>query len=237
MFCTNCGNKVADDALFCTSCGQKLTKVEEKPAVEEVSAEKIEEVAAEPVTENEPVAEEPIAQEPVVEQAEEKAENQAEEKTESAKEAPTVEIKNIIQQESKPTPRPVYPLPDKRSWWKCILLGLITFGIYNFVIQVKMTEEINIVASRYDGERTTHFSFVSLLSVITLGIYPFVWWHGFCNRLGREVLRRGYDYRFSAATFWLWNVLGSLILIGPIIYTHKLTKTMNLINRSYNYYG
>ncbi|MBE6700914.1 MAG: zinc-ribbon domain-containing protein [Ruminococcaceae bacterium] len=26
MFCTNCGNKVADDALFCTSCGEKLAK-------------------------------------------------------------------------------------------------------------------------------------------------------------------------------------------------------------------
>lgn len=222
MFCTNCGNKVADDALFCTSCGEKLAKVDQTPVGEEVA-----EVVAEEVKEE--TVETPVTEEPVTEQTEEK--------TESAKETPTVEIKNFIQQEAKPTLRPVFPLPDKRSWWKCLLLGFITLGIYNFVIQVKMTEEINIVASRYDGERTTHYSFVSLLSIITLGIYPFVWWHGFCNRLGREVLRRGYDYRFSASTFWLWNVLGSLILIGPIIYTHKLTKTMNLINRSYNYYG
>ena len=27
---------------------------------------------------------------------------------------------------------------------------------------------------------------------------------------------------FNATDFWLWNILGSLIVVGPFIYVHKL---------------
>ena len=55
--------------------------------------------------------------------------------------------------------------------------------------------------------------------------------------MGAEVKRRGYDYKFGAGTYWLWSVLGSLIIVGPFVYLHKLMKCMNMINESYNYYG
>ena len=63
MFCTNCGNKLADDAAFCTNCGQKIEK-EEK--VEEVAP--VEEVT--PVVEEAPVEEVTPAEEvtPVIEE-------------------------------------------------------------------------------------------------------------------------------------------------------------------------
>lgn len=75
------------------------------------------------------------------------------------------------------------------------------------------------------------------LSAITLGIYGLVWNHKLANRLGNELARRGYNYKFSAVDFWLWNVLGSLILIGPFIYCYKKLKAMNMINASFNIYG
>ena len=102
---------------------------------------------------------------------------------------------------------------------------------------VKISEEINIVASRYDGQRTMHYTFVTLLAPLTLGIYPIVWIHKLCNRLGREVNRRGYNMKFGGSTMWLWGVLGSLIIIGPFIYIYKFMKATRLINTSYNYYG
>lgn len=227
MFCTNCGNQIADDAVFCTNCGQKIEK-EEAPAAEPVAEEA-------PVVEEAPVAEEaPKAEE---------------------KEAPVVVnvVNNNTDAQTPPTrpvntahatfnegyikTAPALQLPTKRGFLKCFFLGLITLNIYNFVVSVKISEEINITASRYDGQRTMHYMFVILLGALTLGIYPIVWQHNLCNRLGREVARRGYNYNFSAATMWLWGVLGSLIIIGPIVYIHKLMKTVNLINTSYNYYG
>lgn len=230
MFCTNCGNKLADDALFCTACGNKINKEEEAPAVE---------VQAEAVVEEAPVEEAPVAEaqaEPVKE------------------ETPVTVNVNTYSEPKQEMPRavnnahatyndgyiktaPALQLPTKRGLLKCIFLGLITLGIYNFVLLVKMSEEINITASRYDGQRTMHYVFVLFLAPLTLGIYPIVWMHKLCNRLGREVNRRGYNYNFSASTMWLWGVLGSLIIIGPMIYVHKLMKTSNLINTSYNYYG
>ena len=52
-----------------------------------------------------------------------------------------------------------------------------------------------------------------------------------------ELRRRGIFYDFGAGTFWGWNVLGSLIGIGPLVYTHKLFKAMNLLCGHYNVNG
>lgn len=132
---------------------------------------------------------------------------------------------------------PVLQLPTGRSLVKMIFLSLITFGIYGIVIYCRIAEEINIVASRYDGKRTMSYMGMMMLSPITLGIYSIVWVHKLSNRIGAEVRRRGYDYNFSATDYWLWGVIGSIIIVGPFIYCHKLLKCMNMVNCSYNIYG
>jgi len=45
------------------------------------------------------------------------------------------------------------------------------------------------------------------------------------------------DYQFGAGTFWGWGILGSLILVGPFIYTHKLLTAMNRLSADYNVNG
>ena len=141
---------------------------------------------------------------------------------------------------SAPTPQyfaPALQLPTNRSLLKMIFLSLITFGIYGVVIWTKIVSEINIVASRYDGKRTCPYFATMYLTVLTYGIFAFVWQHKFSERVGAEVKRRGYNYNFGASDFWLWCVLGSLIIVGPFVYCHKLMKSMNMINASYNIYG
>ena len=56
-----------------------------------------------------------------------------------------------------------------------------------------------------------------LLAPITLMIYPLVWIHGLCNRTGDELIRRRVNYKFSAATFWLWNLLYPLLGIAVTV--------------------
>lgn len=132
---------------------------------------------------------------------------------------------------------PALQLPTNRSLVKMIFLSLITFGIYGTVIWTKIAGEINITASRYDGKRTCPYFATLFLTMITYGIFAFVWQHKFTARVGAEVKRRGYNYDFGASDFWLWCVLGSLIIVGPFVYCHKLMKSMNMINASYNIYG
>lgn len=137
-----------------------------------------------------------------------------------------------------PSTAPVGQLKTNRGLLKFILLSLITFGIYGIVVMSAVSSDINTIASRYDGKKTTHYCLMAFVfSWLTLGIAPIVWSHKISARIGGELSRRGISYSFGAGSFWGWNVLGSLIVVGPFIYLHKLLKAMNLLSKHYNTYG
>lgn len=133
---------------------------------------------------------------------------------------------------------PVGQLKTNKGLLKTILLSIITFGIYPLVVMSAVSNEINIVASRYDGKKTMHFCLLAfIVAPITCGIAGIVWYHKISNRIGNELYRRGIGYSFSASDYWLWSVLGALIGIGPLVYLHKLFKAVNLMNAHYNVNG
>lgn len=134
---------------------------------------------------------------------------------------------------------PVGQLKTNKGLLKLILLSLITFGIYPLVVMSAVSNDINIVASRYDGKKTMHFCLLTfIVAPITFGIAGIVWYHRISNRIGAELQRRGIAYSFSAGTFWGWNVLGAFLFgIGPLVYIHKLFKAVNLMNAHYNVNG
>ena len=133
---------------------------------------------------------------------------------------------------------PTMQLKTNRGWLKLILLSLITCGIYAIVFYSKISTDINLIASRYDGKKTMHYCLLTfIVAPITLGIGGIVWCHRISARIGNELARRGIAYSFGAGTFWGWNVLGALIGVGPFIYLHKLCKSMNLLCADYNTRG
>lgn len=133
---------------------------------------------------------------------------------------------------------PVGQLKTNKGLLKFLLLSFITFGIYGIVVMSSVSNDINIVASRYDGKRTMHYCLLFfLVSPITLGIASLVWFHKISARIGAELSRRHIAYSFGAADFWLWDILGILIIIGPFVYLHKLFKATNLVCEHYNVNG
>ena len=133
---------------------------------------------------------------------------------------------------------PVGQLKTNKDLLKTILLSIITFGIYGIVVMSSVSNDINVVASRYDGKKTMHYCLlVFLVGPLTLGIGYIVWNHKLCNRIGAELQRRGIAYSFGARDYWLWNVLGALILVGPFVFLHKLFNAVNLMNADYNVKG
>ena len=133
---------------------------------------------------------------------------------------------------------PVSKLKTNRGLIKLILLSLITFGIYPLVVMSSISTDINVIASRYDGKKTMHYCLlVFIFTGLTFGIAPLVWYHRISKRIGNELNRRGIGYSFGAGSFWGWNILGALIGIGPLVYTHKLLKAMNLLCADYNVNG
>lgn len=149
----------------------------------------------------------------------------------------TASISNQVQQPAVST-APVGQLKSNRSLLKFIFLGIITLGIYTIVFYSGISSDINVVASRYDGKKTMHYCLLLfLVGPITLGIAYFVWFHRISGRVGNELKRRNIPYDFGARDFWLWSVLGALIVVGPFIYTHKLASATNKLAENYNING
>ena len=129
-------------------------------------------------------------------------------------------------------------LPINRGLASFFFLSLITLGIYGIVVMTKISCEINTVATKYDGRKTTNYLWILLLwSWLTCGIAPIVWSHCISDRIGNELQRRRIPYSFGAADFWLWNILGAFVGFLPLVYTHKLLSAMNHLNADYNQKG
>ncbi|HCO28346.1 MAG TPA: hypothetical protein DIT54_02670 [Lachnospiraceae bacterium] len=129
-------------------------------------------------------------------------------------------------------------LKTDRKLLPFLLLTIITCGIYGIVYFTSITNDLNLIASKRDGKKTMHYCLMALLiTPITCGIFQLVWFHKFSNRIGEEAKARGINIEFNATTYWLWGVLGGIIVVGPFIYMNKLFQVMNLICEDYNKKG
>lgn len=133
---------------------------------------------------------------------------------------------------------PVAQLRTNRSFIKTFLLSIVTLGIYGLVCYGHITDEVNLVCSRYDGKKSMNYYLLFfLVGPITLEIATIIWMHNLCERIGNELKRRQLDYDFGAKDFWLWGVLGSLIIVGPFVFAHKFFRSVNKMNESFNQIG
>lgn len=247
MFCGNCGNVLADTSTVCDRCGTPLkrsyhTNTLNIPAVPAAEPENqnIPETQPEPVYASQSAPEQHASymQEPAPQYTAPPEPEYYPEQT-----APAYD-RNMYSYDQPDTDaaygdgfRSPLVLKTKRAWWKMLLLGIITLGIYPIMAQDKMVQELNITASRYDGKQTYSPTAACYLYIITLGIYAFVWEHKYANRLGAEIRRRGIKYKMGAGHFWILNVLLCFTIVCPIIYMHKKIKSINLINKHFNEYG
>ena len=234
MFCHYCGTQLSDGDLFCIRCGTRQDVTPAPQSVEPPMAEPVQEYvpvqpAAEPVQEyipvqpvTDPVEEFPVIQPMVMDappvqesyaaQPEPAAYTPYQEKAISwqpygapAQAEPLVDFGNSAAK------APALQLPTGRALWKMILFSILTFGIYPIVIYSRITGEVNMVASRYDGERSMSYFGVCMLTPLTLGILPLVWINKLCRRIGAELQRRSVPYSFGAKDFWLWAFLMSIL--------------------------
>lgn len=145
---------------------------------------------------------------------------------------------NLNQTQQPISTAPIGQLKTNRSFIKVILLSLITFGIYGMVTYASISNDLNVIASRYDGKKTMNYwLLIFVITPITLGIGAIVWMHKISARMGAELKRRNIDMKFGAGTFWGWNVLGAFIIVGPIIYMVKFFKAINALAADYNVRG
>lgn len=73
-------------------------------------------------------------------------------------------------------PRPVAPLRTQRGLLKYVLLGLVTFSIYDIWQMSEVGDSLNLLAFKRDGKHTMHYCLMFfLVGWVTLGIGWLVW--------------------------------------------------------------
>jgi hypothetical protein len=115
------------------------------------------------------------------------------------------------------------PVGKIRSTWAVIGLSIITFGIYGLYYYFATHGEMK----QHSGEGVGG-ALGLVIAIFTLGLVtPFL----LPNEVGNLYARQGRPRPVSATT-GLWVLLGSLILIGPLIWLIKTNGALNAYWRS-----
>lgn len=151
LFCTQCGSKLPDNASFCTNCGAAVNKTENNYESEPVYGSKA-----------------PDYQQRFYE-------NKANEQNSGSQ--PNCGYQQNFNQQPAGTYRADVP---RRDLAICVILSVVTCGIYGIYWYYKLIEELNIAAPEEDSPSAIA---VILLTIITCGIYGYYWLYKAGNRI------------------------------------------------------
>ena len=124
-------------------------------------------------------------------------------------------------------------MKTNRSLLKLILLSIITFGIFGLLFWSQYAKDMNFVCSG-DGKKTRGIFARIIFSLITFGIYELVWMYGAGERIAMNSQKKGVPCSTSGGNVLLWYILGSLIVVGPLVAMHKLIEGLIRLSEAYN---
>jgi len=132
---------------------------------------------------------------------------------------------------------PKYIVPKKRTdrkMWKLMLFNILTLGFYSIFFFIPVSFDLDEIAPKRDRTKTMNYFLAYILAAFTFSIVLDVWFFCITARIDEALKARGVDYSFETKDFWLWFILGSLIIVGPFVYFHKMCKALNLLCENYN---
>ncbi len=122
-----------------------------------------------------------------------------------------------------------------RSFWKYLLLSIITCGIYGIYFLYGYVKDMNKICEG-DGKESKNYIIVLLLSMITGGIYGLYWWYAQGDRLYRAAPKYNVKVREKGSSILIWELLGCTLMpgLGVFIATYIMFDNMNTIAKVYN---
>ena len=126
------------------------------------------------------------------------------------------------------------PLRTDRKMWKMMILHILTFGISSIFFFLPLSYELEKISPSRERQKMMSYAVAYIASLLTFSIVLAIWFHGLSQRVEEALEERDISYEFSPSTFWGWYYFGSLIIVGPFIYFHKLCTAMNLLCEDYN---
>lgn len=125
-------------------------------------------------------------------------------------------------------------LATNRNMWKLMFLHILTLGIYGVVFFIPFSFDLDKVHPQFASPKQMNYLGAFIISLFTFGVVLDIWQYQTAKRITEALEYRNIDYEFGTQDFWGWFIFGSLIIVGPFVYYHKLCKAMNLLCEDYN---
>lgn len=103
---------------------------------------------------------------------------------------------------------------EKRNIALCIVLSIITCGIYGLYWLYKLTEDVNALSG---DPNATSGGMVILFSIITCNIYQWFWLYKQGDRIDRVKTARGLPASNSAILYLILGIFGLSIVSWAIM--------------------
>lgn len=124
-------------------------------------------------------------------------------------------------------------IKEDRRLWKLVLLTIPTLGIYNIYFWFRFTADLNDM--NREEKRIKNYILVWFLSLITFGIYRWVWLFYLEDRLQITGERLGLTIKPGPSVVLTWRLFGSFLLIGPFVADYYVIRNMNRLAKAYNH--
>lgn len=115
---------------------------------------------------------------------------------------------------------------EKRSIALCIVLSIVTCGIYAIYWFICMVNEVNLVS---DDKEAMSGGVVFLLSIVTCSIYLWVWMYQAGDRLNKAKAMRGMPTDSSLGIIYLLLSIFGLQIISYALIQNELNKVAQLL--------
>ena len=123
-------------------------------------------------------------------------------------------------------------IQENRRFWKLLLFTIPTFGIYSIYFWFKFTQDLNQM--NQEEKKIKNYILVCFLSIITLGIYRWVWFFWLADRVQTTGELYGIRVKPGPSVTLIWKLFGTFIIIGPFVANFMVIHNMNKVAHEYN---
>ena len=100
-----------------------------------------------------------------------------------------------------------------RSLLLYVLLSFVTFSVYHFYFMDLWAKDVNILCEK-DGKHTVGVEKMMLFSVLTFGVYKYVWLAEIVDRICDNAAEYDVEVRQDSETFFVWMILVPVLGYG-----------------------
>jgi len=125
-------------------------------------------------------------------------------------------------------------IQENRRLWKLLLFTIPTLGIYNIVFWYRFTQDLNEMNK--EEKKLKNYILVLFLSLITLGIYRWVWFFYLADRVQTTGAELGIRIKPGPSITLIWKLFGTFVIIGPFVANFLVIHNMNKVAKQYNRY-